>query len=87
VQEGGDHPDHDAQCQHSATTVQAFHAADLPAMAVDGKKKELVGAFRHGGREYRPVGLPEEVNVYDFLDPAWHNAIARGCRTQPRAIV
>ncbi len=87
MQEGGDHPDHDAQCQHSATTVQAFHAADLPAMAVDGKKKELVGAFRHGGREYRPVGLPEEVNVYDFLDPAWHNAIARGCRTQPRAIV
>ena len=30
------------------------------------KKKELVGQFRTGGREWHPQGQPEEVEVYDF---------------------
>jgi formylmethanofuran dehydrogenase subunit C len=33
---------------------------------VDGKKKELVGNFRNGGREYRPAGELVATNVYDF---------------------
>lgn len=78
VQEGGHHPDRDAQFEHIATTVQAFQAADLPVISVDGKKKELVGEFRTGGREYRPVGMPEEVNVYDFLDAAEGKAVPYG---------
>ena len=32
----------------------------------DTKKKELVGQFRNGGREWQPKGQPEEVEVYDF---------------------
>ena len=35
-------------------------------MSVDTKKKELVGQFRTGGREWHPQGQPEEVEVYDF---------------------
>ena len=35
-------------------------------VSVDTKKKELVGQFRTGGREWHPQGQPEEVEVYDF---------------------
>jgi hypothetical protein len=36
-------------------------------ISVDTKKKELVGDFKNGGREWRPQGQPEEVRVHDFL--------------------
>ena len=39
-----------------------------PVISVDTKKKELVGDFKNGGREWRPQGEPEEVRVHDFLD-------------------
>jgi hypothetical protein len=32
------------------------------------KKKELIGEYKNNGREWRPTGSPEEVNVYDFVD-------------------
>jgi hypothetical protein len=35
---------------------------------VDTKKKELVGPFKNGGRELRPKGQPEAVQVHDFVD-------------------
>ena len=41
-------------------------AAGQPVISVDGKKKELVGTFGNGGREYRPAGEPVATNVYDF---------------------
>lgn len=37
-------------------------------IAVDTKKKELVGDCKNGGREWQPEGHPEEVRVYDFMD-------------------
>jgi hypothetical protein len=37
-------------------------------ISVDAKKKENVGNFKNGGREWRPRGSPERVNVYDFKD-------------------
>ena len=37
---------------------------------MDAKKKELVGDFKNGGKEWRPKGKPEEVRVYDFVDKA-----------------
>ena len=39
-------------------------------ISVDAKKKELVGSYKNGGREWRPVGEPEPVKVHDFIDPA-----------------
>jgi hypothetical protein len=49
-----------------------------PAISVDTKKKELVGDFKNGGREWRPQGQPEKVQVHDFPDPGQAKAIPYG---------
>jgi len=36
-------------------------------ISVDTKKKELVGEFKNPGRELRPKGQPEKVQVHDFV--------------------
>lgn len=64
--EGTGHADRDAQFGHINATATAFVAAGEPAISVDTKKKELVGDFKNGGREWRPKGQPEAVRVYDF---------------------
>lgn len=66
TREGGDHEDRDAQFEHINTQAKAFVAQGEPVISVDAKKKELVGDFKNGGREWRPKGEPEEVRVYDF---------------------
>ena len=68
TREGTDHPDRDAQFEHINDRVTDFLAAGQPVISVDTKKKELVGDFKNGGREWRPGGKPEEVNVHDFAD-------------------
>jgi transposase len=67
--EGSEHPDRDAQFGHINATAEGFLAAGDPVISVDTKKKELVGDFKNGGREWRPKGEPEEVRVYDFVIP------------------
>lgn len=47
-------------------------------MSVDAKKKELVGAFKNGGREWQPQGQPEAVNVHDFVDKRLGKALPYG---------
>ncbi len=69
TREGGQHPDRDAQFQHIASTAAQYQAAGNPVISVDTKKKELVGDFKNGGREWRPTGDPEPVRVHDFIDP------------------
>jgi hypothetical protein len=69
VREGGDHPDRDAQFRHINEQVEAFQASGDPVISVDTKKKELVGDFKNGGREWRPQGNPEAVRVHDFVIP------------------
>ena len=69
TREGGDHPDRDAQFAHINSTAAGFLAAGEPVISVDAKKKELVGDFKNGGREWRPKGQPEEVRVHDFKIP------------------
>ena len=64
--EGGRHPDRDAQFAHINAAAEEHLAAGQPVISVDGKKKELVGNFRNGGREYQPAGEPVATNVYDF---------------------
>lgn len=66
TREGGEHPDRNAQFEHLNATVQAYLAAGDPVVSVDAKKKELVGDFKNGGREWHPQGEPEQVRVYDF---------------------
>jgi len=55
--------------------VEAFQSEGQPVISVDTKKKELVGAYKNGGREWRPKGQPEEVKVYDFIDQELGKAI------------
>ena len=68
AKEGGGHPDRDAQFRHINARVAEARGRGQPAVSVDAKKKELVGEFKNGGREWRPKGEPEEVKVYDFID-------------------
>jgi Rhodopirellula transposase DDE domain len=64
--EGSTHPDREAQFQYINRRAKAFQQQSQPVISVDTKKKELVGQFRHGGREWSPQGQPEEVEVHDF---------------------
>ena len=66
--EGRQHPDRDAQFRHVSRRVAHFQARRQPVVSVDARKKELVGPFRNGGREWRPQGRPQEVQVHDFPD-------------------
>jgi transposase-like protein len=70
TREGGKHVDRDAQFRHINARVTATQARGQPVVSVDAKKKELVGDFKNGGREWRPQGEPQEVRVYDFVDKA-----------------
>ncbi len=76
--EGRQHPDRDAQFRRIDRRVRAFQKLGQPVISVDTKKKELVGPYHNGGREWRPKGAPEEVNVHDFPDPALGKAIPYG---------
>jgi transposase len=78
VIEGAQHEDRDAQFGYLAVQVAEHIAAGASVVSVDTKKKELVGGFRNGGREYRPAGQPERVNVHDFMDKELGKAIPYG---------
>jgi Rhodopirellula transposase DDE domain len=76
--EGSDHPDRDAQFTYINEQVKAALAANQPAISVDTKKKELVGDFKNGGRDYRPKGQPEPVRMHDFVIPELGRAAPYG---------
>jgi len=78
TREGKGHPDRDAQFQHISAKVRAFQRRRQPVISVDTKKKELVGDFKNGGREWHPKGSPEEVRVHDFRDQELGIAIPYG---------
>jgi hypothetical protein len=63
------HPDRNAQFEHINEQVKAFQERGQPVVSVDAKKKELVGDFKNGGREWQLTGQPEPVRVHDFEDP------------------
>ena len=76
--EGAQHPDRDAQFRYLNEQAREHLAASQPVVSVDTKKKELVGRYANGGREWRPVGEPEQVAVHDFPDPEVGKAIPYG---------
>ena len=78
TREGDKHIDRDAQFQYINTQAKTFLAANEPVISVDTKKKELVGNFKNNGREWRPKGRPELVNVHDFIDPKLSRAVPYG---------
>jgi hypothetical protein len=78
TKEGAAHPDRNTQFEYINAQAQAFQHRGQPVISVDTKKKELVGDFKHGGREWRPPGEPEEVRVHDFVDKDVGKAIPYG---------
>lgn len=76
--EGTHHPDRDAQFRYVNERVRAHLRRGDPVISVDTKKKELVGPYKNGGREWQPKGSPEEVNIYDFISPEVGKAIPYG---------
>ncbi len=66
--EGNQHVDRDAQFTYLNDQATAFTAAGDPVISVDTKKKELIGNFSIGGREWEPQGEPTKTSVHDFID-------------------
>jgi hypothetical protein len=64
--EGSQHPDRDAQFRYVNEQVGAHLAAGQPVVSVDTKKKEQIGEFANGGREWRPAGDPVRVHDHNF---------------------
>jgi transposase len=68
TREGRDHADRDAQFAYINQQVMDYQQRGQPVISVDTKKKELVGDFKNGGREWQPRGQPEAVRTHDFID-------------------
>lgn len=66
--EGASHPDRNAQFEFINEKIETALAGGQPVISVDTKKKELVGQYKNGGKEWRPQGQPEAVKVHDFVD-------------------
>ena len=81
--EGASHPDRDAQFLHINRTAMAFQDRGQLVISVD-TKKQLVGALKNGGREWRPKGKPEDVRIHDFLEPELGKTIAYGVYERKR---
>ena len=63
---GSQNPNRDAQFRYLNRQVKGFRRAGDPVISVDTKKKELVGAFKNGGRRWLPKGKADQVSVHDF---------------------
>jgi transposase len=66
TREGTGHADRNAQFEFINGAAKDFLARGLPVISVDTKKKELVGPFKNGGREWEKTSKPKEVNMHDF---------------------
>ena len=64
--EGKQHPDRDAQFHFIARQVKRVQKRHQPVISVDTKKKENIGNFANGGREWEPQGPPRRVKTHDF---------------------
>jgi hypothetical protein len=78
TREGNQHPDRNAQFEFINAQATRFQKRGQPVISVDTKKKELVGDFKNGGREWAPQGQPEKVRVHDFQDKELGKAIPYG---------
>ena len=72
------HDDRDAQFTYINGAVREYQSAGNPAISVDTKKKELVGEFKNGGREWQPTGRPEQALSHDFPCDANGKAVPYG---------
>jgi len=78
TREGTQHPDRNAQFEHISRKAKRFQCDGQPVISVDTKKKELIGDFKNGGREWQPKGEPVAVRVHDFIDKDLGKAVPYG---------
>jgi hypothetical protein len=78
TREGASHPHRNAQFEFINDQTTVFQQRGQPVISVDTKKKELVGNFRNGGKDWRPKGKPLEVKVHDFQEPELGKVIPYG---------
>jgi len=76
--EGTSHPDRNAQFEYINATADRYLQSKQPVISVDTKKKELVGDFRNGGREWQPKKSPNQALVHDFPSDSVGKAIPYG---------
>jgi transposase len=69
TEEGGDHPDRDAQFRYINSTVKRHLAQGWAVISVDTKKKELVGNYHNAGQQWRAKKQPRRVLGHDFPSP------------------
>ncbi len=72
------HPDRNAQFAYINQLTGLFQSKGQPVISVDAKKRELIGDFKNGGKEWRSKGRPEEVRMYDFKDEQLGHGIPYG---------
>jgi hypothetical protein len=76
--EGASHPDRDEQFRYINERCKTFLAAGEPVISIDCKKKELVGNFKNGGREWSGPDGETRVLVHDFVQQGLGKAIPFG---------
>ena len=72
----GDRARRNRQFMVIAARRRKFETADLPIISVDGKKRELIGNFKNGGRTWRRKS--REVKDHDFPSDAQGVALPYG---------
>ncbi|MBI2833789.1 MAG: ISAzo13 family transposase [Acidobacteria bacterium] len=78
TREGASHPDRNAQFEYINRKAHEFLRSKDPVVSVVTKKKELVGNFKNGGREWEPKGEPAPLQIHDFVRPDLGRAIPYG---------
>jgi hypothetical protein len=68
--EGSQHPDRNAQFEYINELVNTALHDKQPVISVDTKKKELVGNYANGGKQWLPQGEAVKVQGHDFPDPS-----------------
>ena len=60
------HPDRNEQFHYINNLATSYITERQPVISVDTKKKELVGNYKNGGKEYRLKKDGRQVNAHDF---------------------
>jgi hypothetical protein len=64
-----EHPDRDAQFQHITRQTEKAITGKNPVISVDTKKKEVLGCYKNGGKEWYKKGESPAVADHDFVPP------------------
>ena len=64
-----DHPDRDVQFQHITRQTEKAIKGKNPVISVDTKKKEVLGGYKNGGKEWHKKGESPAVADHDFVPP------------------